>query len=574
MDRHQRHLVLAVGVVLIHVGHQHHVLQPLLDGGLLLFGTLAAADFGVDPLLELLHRVQQLLDVVQRRSGLGGVLRAVGSDDARPRGDLQSEIVQPLVVARQRQRADHRHEIRHLAGDGALHGVRDGFGDQRVDRLPHRDAPLGGQCRDTLHGRVADAAGRIVDDALERLVVAGIDHQPDIGHHVADLLVVVERRTFVDAVGNAPAAEVVLQHGRLVVGAVENHSLRPFVARRADLVAQVRNDHFGLLAVGVCLQDADFVAHVALRETMLLHALRVADDHRVGRIDDRLRRTVVLLQLEDHRRGIILLEREDVLDLGPAERIDRLRVVAHDADLRMGLRQPADDRILRIVGVLILVDQNVLELLLIAGQHVGTIPQQDVGLQKQIIEVHRAVALATLAVDVVDVAEFGDLGLPVLGRAGRIGQIGARRDEAVLGVGDTRREHVGLVLLVGKVQFPHDGLQQVFAVAGFVDRERIGEPDLFGVLPQDARKDRVERTHADIAAAVVGQHLRDAFAHRLGGLVRKGQGQNVPGLNALLDHVCDARGQHAGLARPRARDDERRRVVIDHGIPLGGVQTL
>ena len=240
----------------------------------------------------------------------------------------------------------------------------------------------------------------------------------------------------------------------------------------------------------------------------------------------------------------------------------------------MGLRQPADDRILRIVGVLILVDQNVLELLLIAGQHVGTIPQQDVGLQKQIIEVHRAVALATLAVDVVDVAEFGDLGLPVLGRAGRIGQIGARRDEAVLGIGDTRREHVGLVLLVGKVQFPDDGLQQVLAVAGFVDGERIGEPDLFGVLAQDARKDRVERTHADIAAAVIGDHLCDALAHLLGGLVGEGERQDVEGRHALLDHIGDARGQHARLARTGAGDDERRGVVIDHGIALCGVQAL
>ena len=574
MDRHQRHLVLALGVVLIHVGHQHHVLQPLLDRGLLLFGTLAAPDFGVDPLLELLHRVQQLLDVVQRRSRLGSVLGAVGRDDARPRGDLHAEVVQALVVAGQRHRPDHRHEIRHLARDGALHWVRDGVGDQRVDRLPHRDAPLGGQLRDALHGRVADTARRVVHDALERLVVAGIDHQPDVGHHVADLLVVVERRTLVDAVGNAPAAEVVLQHGRLIVRTVEDHRLRPFVVRRTNLVAQVRDDHFGLLTVGIRLQDADFVAHVALREAVFLHALRVADDHRVGRVDDRLRRTVVLLQLEDHRRGIILLEREDVLDLGPAERIDRLRVVAHDADLRVGLRQPADDRILRIVGVLVLVDQNISELLLVAGQHVGAVPQQDVGLQKQIIEVHRAVALAALAVDVVNIAEFGNLGLPVLGGAGRIGQIGARRDEAVLGVGDPRREQVGLVLLVWKVQFADNGLYQILAVVGFVDRERVGEADLPGVLPQDARKHRVERTHSDIAAAVVGDHLRDTLAHLLGGLVRKGQGQNVPGLHALLDHVCDARGQHAGFARPGACDDERRRVVIDHGIPLGGVQTL
>ena len=39
---------------------------------------------------------------------------------------------------------------------------------------------------------------------------------------------------------------------------------------------------------------------------------------------------------------------------------------------------------------------------------------------------------------------------------------------------------------------------------------------LEGVLAQDARKDRVERTHADIAAAVIGDHLRDALAQHVG----------------------------------------------------------
>ncbi|MFR7964376.1 MAG: hypothetical protein ACLU5I_01120 [Alistipes finegoldii] len=33
-----------------------------------------------------------------------------------------------------------------------------GFGDQRIDRLPHRDAAPGGQLGDALDGRVADAA--------------------------------------------------------------------------------------------------------------------------------------------------------------------------------------------------------------------------------------------------------------------------------------------------------------------------------------------------------------------------------------------------------------------------------
>jgi len=82
-------------------------------------------------------------------------------------------------------------------------------------------------------------------------------------------------------------------------------------------------DQLGLLAVGVGFQHTDLLALVALREAPLFHAARIVDDHRIGRLDDRARRTVVLFQLEDFRFGIVALEGEDVFDLGAAERVRR-----------------------------------------------------------------------------------------------------------------------------------------------------------------------------------------------------------------------------------------------------------
>src|SRR5437588_10903453 len=49
----------------------------------------------------------------------------------------------------------------------------------------------------------------------------------------------------------------------------------------------------------------------------------VVRDHGVRRREDRLRRAVVLLQLDDPGVGEVVLEVEDVAHLGPAERIDR-----------------------------------------------------------------------------------------------------------------------------------------------------------------------------------------------------------------------------------------------------------
>ena len=106
----------------------------------------------------------------------------------------------------------------------------------------------------------------------------------------------------------------------------------------------------------------------------------VVGDHRVGGRQDRLGRAVVLLELDHARVGEVLLEVEDVADVGAAEAVDRLRVVADHREVamadgpacvgappRVGLprRAAADEQlqqpVLRVVGVLVLVHEHVAE---------------------------------------------------------------------------------------------------------------------------------------------------------------------------------------------------------------------
>ena len=514
----------------------------------LLLLTLSGPDLGLALLVEELHRVEQLLDIVQRTGRLGGVLGPVSADDTRTSRNFESQVVQPLFGPGQRQPPDEGHELGHFADDGLLHGIRHRLGRQRIHRFPHRQITSFGQQSDPLYGRIADTPRRVIDDPLEGLVVAGVDNQPNIGQQILDLLVVVERIALVNTIGYSFAAQRVFERLGLVVGAVQNRCLGPLIARSPHLVAQVADHHFGLLAVGIGSEHADLFAHIPFRKALLLHAFRITFDHRIGRLDDRTRRAVILLQLEDHRVGEILLERKDVLDLGPPERIDRLGVVAHHADLRMELRQAPDDDVLGIVGILILIDQDVFELLLVAGRHVGTVSQQDIGLQQQVVEIHRPVPLAAGAIDVVDVAELGNLHPPVFGCGTRIGQVSARRHQAVLGVGDARGEHRRLILGIVQVQLLDDGFQKVLAIRRLVNRKTLREADPFGVVAQNARENRVEGSHADIAVASVRQHLGDTFAHLLGGLVGEGEGEDIVRSHPLLDHIGDARSEYARLA--------------------------
>jgi chemotaxis signal transduction protein len=61
---------------------------------------------------------------------------------------------------------------------------------------------------------------------------------------------------------------------------------------------------------------------------------------RVRRAEDRLRRAVVLLELDDGRVGIVVLEVEDVADVGAAEAVDR---VVGD--------EPFGDEVVRVLDV-------------------------------------------------------------------------------------------------------------------------------------------------------------------------------------------------------------------------------
>ena len=89
---------------------------------------------------------------------------------------------------------------------------------------------------------------------------------------------------------------------------------------------------------------------------------------RIGSIDNRLRRAIIALQLEELGVGIAVLKSKDIAYIGSAEGIDGLRVIPDYADIILRLGELFDNEILRIVGVLILIDQHILKNILIVAQ--------------------------------------------------------------------------------------------------------------------------------------------------------------------------------------------------------------
>ena len=103
-------------------------------------------------------------------------------------------------------------------------------------------------------------------------------------------------------------------------------------------------------------------AEIALGPEVLGEPLARQIDHAVGGGEDRLRRAIVAVERDDvGRRTEGAREVEDVAHGRGAERIDRLRVVADDGQAAAAGLQRQQDRGLQAVGVLIFVDQDMIE---------------------------------------------------------------------------------------------------------------------------------------------------------------------------------------------------------------------
>ena len=316
--------------------------------------------------------------------------------------------------------ATDRLDRRRAESRNVLRRARD-VEDRLADRVGVRDDP-------TLRG-LADPAPRRVDDALERDDVVRVGQERQVGERVLDLRALVEARPADHLVADAVADQRVLEHAALGIGPVEDGDV---VARPAalDVALDLAGDVARLGVLVLELADADGVAALLVGPEVLAHPLAVVRDDRVGGVEDRLRRAVVLLELDHRRVGEVVLEVEDVADVGMPEGIDRLIVVADDREVAVLLGQQPQPDVLGVVGVLVLVDEHEAERAAVALEHLGKHLEEPDRLQQQVVEVHRVHRVDPLLVELVD---LGDRLLEV---PADLQLVGGGVEQLALGVGD------------------------------------------------------------------------------------------------------------------------------------------
>ena len=223
-----------------------------------------------------------------------------------------------------------------------------------------------------------------------------VDDEPHVGERVLDFLALVEPDAADDLVGDALAHQRVFDRSRLRVGPVQHGD------RGVDVVGQRgasgSRDEVGLLELVAAAEVGDARAALAVGPEVLVLAVAVlADDGRRG-VEDDLRRAVVALELDDRRFGEVVLEVEDVAEVGAAPLVDRLVRIADDAQVAMDLGEAADQQVLRPVGVLVLVDHHEPELPgVLRADLLGLLEQLD-RLQQQVVEIERVALLERVQV--------------------------------------------------------------------------------------------------------------------------------------------------------------------------------
>ena len=97
----------------------------------------------------------------------------------------------------------------------------------------------------------------------------------------------------------------------------------------------------------------------------------VCENGGVGNIQNAGHTAVVRFDFENLRAGVCLRKSQDVFEISTAPRVDALRVVAYDHHIPVVCGEEVDQFGLEAVGVLILIDEDVLKLALVLRGDVG-----------------------------------------------------------------------------------------------------------------------------------------------------------------------------------------------------------
>src|ERR1700730_8696051 len=181
---------------------------------------------------------------------------------------------------------------------------------------------------------------------------------------------------------------------------------------------------------------------------------------------------IVAFKTDDFRAGEVMLEPQDIVDIGAAPAVDRLVIIANAAKIAARLREKAQPEILNDIGVLIFVDENIAKPLLVMLQNFLALAKQPQAFEQKVAEIDSVENFQALLIERI---EFGAL---AVGEGRRFAWRNMRRVEtAVLPPVDLARQRARRPTFVVNILGLQNLLEKSDLVVG-VENRKIGfQPD-------------------------------------------------------------------------------------------------
>ena len=322
----------------------------------------------------------------------------------------------------------------------------------------------------------------------------------------------------------------------------------------------------GLVRVVAALPHADALAVGLVAPQRLGMLVEVVRDQRVGGAQHAVAAAVVLLQLDDLQRRIVLRQLQQVVGIGAAPGVDRLVVVAHAGEQALRPGQCLEQTVLGVVGVLALVDQQIADAFAPAQAQLFLGFQQPHRQADQVVEVDRVEGGQARLVLLV---QHGGVHLA---RALRGGERFVRRQAGVLRARDQVARVVEHVRLAA-------GRQQVLELrAGVVAVEHgkaAAQPGLGMLDLQELQPQRMEGADGQPFGRIALDALGHALLHFARGLVGEGDRGDAARRHAARgNQVRDLLDDDAGLAAAGAGEHEQGAIAVRDRGALGRIEAV
>ena len=282
---------------------------------------------------------------------------------------------------------------------------------------------------ESFDGGLPQAAFGFVDDTQKAEIVVGVGEDPEIADDVLDLRPLIKAHSADQFEAQPLAAESLLEGAGESVDPIEDCDLfggSAFGEECLDLLGDVA----GFVALVEGVEQLDFGTFTPVAEQRFSQSAAVVLDEIVGRFKDGSGGAIVDFEF-DHL-GIVemFVKLQDVSEIGSPPAVDALVVVAHDAEIVVFAAEQAEKFVLQFVGILILVDHDVLVAFTGLPPEIVVLFEDAVAEHQQIIEIDEIVLFDVALVGLVD-----PCGFLVIGKL-RLGDDLLRAEEGVFVFGD------------------------------------------------------------------------------------------------------------------------------------------